>query len=413
MVIKLSQNSWYGGAPVSISLPDDWDARLYGMPADSAPRLTRAQIKEIMDSPLGTRPIFELAKGKKEAAVVFDDMSRGTPCRDMAEIAVSELLAAGMEPGHIRFICALGSHGACTRADFEKKLGPDIVRDFAVFNHSAFQNTTLCGVTSAGIALRINSELMACDLKLALGSISPHPVNGFGGGAKAVLIGCADLRTIAALHKASDAVKKERGMDFAESVGCFENNGMRSQIEEGAAMVGLDYKADAILDSDCRIVGLSAGEPVAEWRAGAELSRKLNFCSETPRDMDVVIANANVKANEAAIALAIAHSMIKEGGTILLVDFNAGGQVLHQFSGASGYFTGGPSYHGIFERYPKAGQVIIYTPYPSVTDAISFGDPSRISFVTSWEQAAAMLAAHGAGTRAAVLSDATVMGYSK
>ncbi len=409
MEFTLAQNSWFGGEAAKITLPDDWDVTWCGIEADSAPVLTRAELKAVIDSPTGSGTISELARGKKEVAIVFDDMSRGTPCADIAEMIVDELLASGIDRRHIRFICALGSHGSCDRTFFEKKLGPRIVREFAIFNHNAFQNTTYVGTTKGGVELYINSELMACDLKIGIGSISPHPVNGFGG-AKIVAIGCGDIRTISQLHDACRRGMVEEGLSFVECTGNLAHSAMRREIEEAGRLIGLDFKVDAVLNSNCGIVALTAGDPVEEYYKGVEYAIRYNFAAKKPENMDVVIVNANVKANEAGLAIGLGGFLLRPNGTIVIVDFIRSGQVLHQYSGPSGWFTGGPGYRG---RNPMNGveRVILYTPNPDFSSVINFGDPDKIEMVCSWEEVLRLLGKYGAGTRSAVVADGTITAY--
>ena len=88
MEYSLNHNSWFGGKPVKITLPDAWSVTYCGMTADGCPELTREDIEKRINMPFGSRSITELAEGKRDVCIVFDDMSRGTPCKDMAEIII-------------------------------------------------------------------------------------------------------------------------------------------------------------------------------------------------------------------------------------------------------------------------------------------------------------------------------------
>ena len=412
MKYKFNHNSWYGHTPVEIEIPDSWQISECRMLADDMRSLTRDEIKAKIDSPYGSQTIKDLAKGKKDVCIIFDDMSRGTPCDVITDIILEELLDAGIPKDHIRFICALGSHGTCTREDFAKKLGDNVVKEYAVFNHNTFQNCEYVGTTSGGVELYINSEVMKCDLKIGIGSISPHPVNGYGGGGKLLMIGCAGIKTIDMLHKASQKCVIENKLAFQECLGSLKLDGMRKEIEEGVRLTGFDFKIDAILNSDCAIVDLTAGDPVEEYYQGVEISSKVNFCDSKPQGMDVVIANANVKANEAAIAFGVSRSLLKdEGGAMVMIDHIPTGQVVHQYGGAAGYFIGGMDFRGIMDRFPTVDKVILYSPYPDVQSAISFGDNKRITFAETWDEVLAILKDYGADTKAALISDATIMAF--
>ena len=93
------QNAWKDGydSPLEISLPDNWDAEYHSMPGDAWPRLTVEQLREKIRNPLNSESIRELAKEGKSAVILFDDLSRGTPCKEIAHIVLEELQEGGME----------------------------------------------------------------------------------------------------------------------------------------------------------------------------------------------------------------------------------------------------------------------------------------------------------------------------
>ena len=324
MKIELSQNAWYGDEPITIELPETWDVEYCGMPADDYPALTTYELRDKFAHPIGTKRVSDLAQGKKEVVIIFDDMSRATPAEPLAELILEELHAAGIANKSIRFICALGSHGAMSRDDFAKKLGARIVREYAVFNHNCYENCVKAGVTTRGVTVEVNAEVMRCDLKIGIGSITPHPVNGYGGGGKIIMPGVSSIGTIERIHKAAALHAKNAGIGFVEGTGNLENKGMRLEIEEGVRMVGLDMKVDAIINSRREIVDLIVGDPIEGYYTGVKRSSILNVITKRPSEKDVVIVNANSKSNEAAIALAMAQAAVKLNGDIVIVDHNAG-----------------------------------------------------------------------------------------
>ena len=93
-------------------------------------------------------------------------------------------LTAGIADSQVRFICGVANHSALDRAGMAQKLGEDVMARFPVYNHCSFINCEYVGTTSFGTKAHINKEVMACDLKIAIGSILPHPQNGFSGGGK-------------------------------------------------------------------------------------------------------------------------------------------------------------------------------------------------------------------------------------
>ena len=116
-----------------------WGVDNLTAPGLEKPGLTPLQIRAKIDKPVDGPLLRELARGKQQAAIVFDDMTRPTPVKEAALIVLDALHKAGMGKEQIRFIWALGSHGACDLMSARKKLGNEIVENYRVFNHDPFQ----------------------------------------------------------------------------------------------------------------------------------------------------------------------------------------------------------------------------------------------------------------------------------
>ena len=180
--VRLPQLAWYGDTEIKIDFPSSWDVTVCRMHGHDTPPLNEDNIRKAFHNPIGSKPIKELAKGKNEVVILFDDMSRATPSATLIPYVLEELAAAGIPDDNIRFIAAIGAHGAMNGIDFRKKLGDEVMGRFLVYNHNPYENCTPLGLTSQGTPLSINSEVMSCDLKIGIGSIVPHPYSGFGGG---------------------------------------------------------------------------------------------------------------------------------------------------------------------------------------------------------------------------------------
>ena len=181
---RLWQNAWRDDpeASVILELPEDWIVTEYRMPADNRKPLTGEELADRIRHPVGTPSIRSLAAGGREAAIVFDDLSRGTPAGVLVRLVIEELLTGGLGREHIRLLCALGNHAPLTRADFVQKLGEELVEQFPIYNHNPYENLVCVGTDRFGDEVLVNREFMQCDVRIGVGSVSPHPMNGFGGG---------------------------------------------------------------------------------------------------------------------------------------------------------------------------------------------------------------------------------------
>jgi len=174
--------------------------------------ITQADIKRAILSPLGMPPLREYAKGRKEVVILFDDMTRCTQTFEVLPFILHELAQAGIGDSQIRFIAAVANHQALTRVELVKKLGEEIVARFPVYNHCPFLNCRIIGKTSYGIKVEINSEVMSCDLKIAIGQVVPHPIFGLSGGSKIIMPGVSSYRSVLAHHGPSHEAWRQQRM---------------------------------------------------------------------------------------------------------------------------------------------------------------------------------------------------------
>jgi len=65
---------------------------------------------------------------------------------------------------------------------------------------------------------------MQCDFKIAIGSVTPHIMSGFGGGWKTIFPGIASYESINNLHMLYKLLPKERQQQMTTESGTVENN---------------------------------------------------------------------------------------------------------------------------------------------------------------------------------------------
>ncbi len=140
------------------------------------------------------------------------------------------------------------------------------------------------------IPVRINKFYMDADLKIAVGSILPHPFAGFSGGAKLVIPGLASIEILVRIHK---LVLKGLG----GGAGRIDNNKFRNDIEKAVSEIGLDYFVGYIPNAKRQIVGVFAGDMISAHRAGAAYAKAM-YETEVINAMDIAILNAYPKDTE-------------------------------------------------------------------------------------------------------------------
>jgi nickel-dependent lactate racemase len=307
------------------------------------------------------------------------------------------LHAGGITDDQIRFLCGPGTHRPMTSPELEAKLGKEIVARYPVYNHNNYENLVYIGKTTRGTPVHLNREYVACDLRLAIGGIIPHQSAGFGAGGKIILPGIAGIETVEAHHKGIRG-----GPEGATAkVGKVEGNAFRADIEEAARLADLQFKVDCVINNRREVVGLFAGDFVAEHRAGCRLAREV-YHTELAKDADVLVTNGYPDEHQFNRQMWLVPHSLKEGGDFVMIGWTDDGQVLHQYAGRFGTEFGGRGWSPGLRTKPlaKAGRVILLAPQLSRYDRQELA-PEKLIWCQTWGEVLAELATrNSAGTRA-------------
>ena len=404
--LSVPSGLWYENIERELSFPDRWQVSDLTSPGFNKPCLSPEQIRKKIESPIAGLTLYELAKEKKQAVIVFDDMTRPTPVKNIAPFVLDILHNAGMKRDQIRFLWALGSHGAYDMINARKKLGDEIVENYTVFNHDPFQNTVHIGRTPTGVELWFNREFMNCDLKIGIGCITAHVHVGFGGGAKLIFPGVAGIETINQFHNQLYRDPSRTGL------GNFDNNIMRAECDAAGDLAGLNFKLDCLLNRRGEITNLYAGSFKTTHETGAN-EGKDHYGIPFSSGYDIVVSNAYGKANESAIAMRLALMTMKPGAqsTTVLISDAPEGQVTHYVFRSWGTNYGGRHYSprspGFVPRLMK--KLIVLSPYPDRTslDLICHQDDAVI--VKTWPEVLTILEQdYPSEAKVAVIQDGTM-----
>lgn len=406
-VISVPRQMWYEEGELQLEFPDSWEVVPCLMEGHNVPYITPEQIRGALNKPVGSPTLREMGRGKNEVAIIFDDISRPTRVAELVPYVLEELAAAGIPETAIRFICASGSHGAHSFQDFQKKLGKEILDRFPVYNHNPYENCQYVGETASGTKLSVNAEVMSCDLKIAIGSVIPHPQAGYGGGGKIILPGIASIDSIEALHLLDINARRE-GRGNTVGPGNYTENPLLKEINEAARMVGLDFKIDTIVNGSGQPCAIFAGEPQAEYYEAVKFAVP-HYATKAIPGVEVVVVNNYSKGNEAILGFGLGIRMLMEkgGDLVLSMDFPAG-QVVHYLLGSFGKGTGGRLFSTINRRIPWLKRLIVLSPQHEKSFADWLAVPDAI-WVKTWPEAMDILAQDFPnGAKAAVVPDGTI-----
>ncbi|MFP3981093.1 MAG: lactate racemase domain-containing protein [Desulfobacterales bacterium] len=406
MRIQLPELPWYGNTMLEIDLPDHWEVEHCPMRGSRRPLLTGQQMAAAIRDPIQSPPIRELAEGKKTATIVFDDMTRPTRTFELVPIVLKDLHDAGIRAENITFVCALGAHGALPQNALRKKLGRQILENYRVFNHNPYENCVYLGTTSYGTPVMINREVMEADVKIGIGCVTAHARTGFSGGGKLLLPGVAHIDSISHFH-----IDVASRAPETTGLGRYENNILRQNIEQAAAMAEMDFKIDVIVNDRGATTAVFAGKMESVHERAVALAKDVYATDPRPRDKDLVIANAFAKANEMTIAVAMGIGALADKSKTLVVIANCPeGQVVHYLLGRFGRNYGGRRYP--VATVPEGLKLVIQAPYMDKTFADWFSNPETVAWSSSWQQTLEILKPiSGAHLRAAVIPNATMQYY--
>lgn len=401
-VARLPQMAWYGDTELEIDFPESWDVTVCNMHGHDAGPLSDEGIREAFANPIGAKTIKELARGKKEVVIIIDDMTRATPSAVLIPYILDELAAAGIPDDNIRFIAAIATHGSMNGIDFRKKLGDEVMGRFLFYNHNPYENCTPLGISSQGIPISINSEVMSCDLKIGIGSIVPHPFTGYGGGSKIILPGVASMETIDANHS-------RLALSPTIGIGKYEGNVIKQDMDEIARVAGLDIKVDAILNLKRKVTALFVGDVVAEHIAGVKLAREY-YATDMVNDADIVVANCYSKANEMVLALGVASPLLsKKGGDLVVIAVTPEGQINHYWIRSFGKKFGGRAWLPKTGLPPNTKRLTVMSPFSDRVGGDWMAPYDMINWAKAWPDVIRELKGrYGDKAKVAVIPDATI-----
>ena len=119
-----------------------------------------------------------------------------------------------------------------------------------------------------------------------------------------------------------------------------EGNAFRLDMEEAARLAGLQFKVDSVLNNRREVVGLFAGDFVAEHRAGVKFAREV-YATELLKDMDVLVINCYPDECQFPKSTWIVPSSVREGSDVVIINHAHAGQVVHQYNSRFGTDYGG------------------------------------------------------------------------
>jgi nickel-dependent lactate racemase len=315
MVQKIQIQIPYGPEDsISLSLPES--NFIESLEPAEAPRDLDCtqEIERALSAPLQSKPLYELVKNKSSVVIVADDNTRLTPTGVILPLVLNLMNDGGIADDQIKLIIALGTHRPMTDDEIARKFGQETFNRIEIINHDFRDPKVLVdlGVTDLGTPISINKHVIEAEFVLGIGSVYPHHIPGFAGGAKIIQPGVSGGNTTGHTHLAGCRMRPTL-------LGQLENP-VRTEMEIVAERSGLTHILNTVLSKDGTCIHAFFGDMRTAFRTAAEYSQKVHGV-EFENQADIVVASSHpmdIEFWQAHKALYPADLVGKPGGTIIL-----------------------------------------------------------------------------------------------
>jgi len=328
--MKVPWQAWYGDIEKELALAKGWRVNVASM-ADAQEIHPRA-IDQALSTPIGSRPLKELAEASHRAAIAIEDITRPGPTAQILPRILAHLEAGGLGCERVRIVVGLGAHTPMRRPELLKKLGQEALENVEVFQNQPYENLEYLGESARGTPIFINRTFLDADLRIGVGTITPHSYAGFGGGAKVVAVGVAGMDTLEANHRRAR-------MGEAGGVGCVQGNQCRADLEEIAQAAGLGFVVNGVINSRRQLAGLFAGDMIGAHRAAVECARRV-YATPLPSPADIAVFNAYPKDTDLLQSINALNVVcfdlsraVRAGGSVVMTSACPEGAGVHLLEG--------------------------------------------------------------------------------
>jgi len=279
-----------------------------------------SSIKKALRRPIGCVSLIELLRKTKpkNPVLILEDITRPNPDYPLIiSTVISELKLAGIKK--VKFVIAYGTHRRQTEEENIKLYG-NIQKFGEIIHHNCDDKNFLVsiGKLSTGTELVINKAVAESDFVISLGNIEPHSFAGYGGGRKSILPGVSSRETITRNH--SKVVLPGVGM------GIIENNPIHLEMLEAAELLAKTrpfFILNFIRNTKKEILKIVAGDHKNAFFEGVKFAEKI-YKIPVKKESDVVIVSSggypkDLNLYQAQKSISATHSIVKKGGTIILI----------------------------------------------------------------------------------------------
>lgn len=310
----------------AVLTPDHTD----GGEGDHSLAAQQALVRAALASPIGSAPLHELARGKKNIVIIASDHTRPVPSRAILPPMLEEI-RLGSPDADITLLIATGCHRGTTEAELLAKLGEEIMRQVRVVVHDCDDTDMLVdmGTLPSGGKLTINRLAAEADLLVSEGFIEPHFFAGFSGGRKSVLPGIAARESVMANHCA-EFIDHPRAR-----TGILEDNPIHRDMVWAGRRAKLAFIVNVVINENKEAIYAAAGDMEAAHAAGCRFL--LDRCRVPAAPADIVITSnggypLDQNIYQAVKGMTAAEACVNAEGVIIMIASSTDGH------GGEGFF---------------------------------------------------------------------------
>jgi nickel-dependent lactate racemase len=272
------------------------------------------ELRRALLSPVQSERLKDIVHPGEKIVVVTSDITRPMPTYKVMPLLLDELYEGGAAPSDIALVFALGSHRKHTDAEKKKLAGDRAWNEITCVDGDA-SDCVRVGTTARGTPIDIVRAVAMADRRICLGNIEYHYFAGYSGGGKAIMPGVSTREAIQNNHSYM--------VENASRAGNMDGNPVREDIEEAAAVVGIDFILNVVLNEHKEIIFATAGHPIHAHREGCAFLDRL-YMKSIPERADIVLvsqggAPKDLNLYQTQKALDNAKHAVKKGGIIVLI----------------------------------------------------------------------------------------------
>ncbi len=287
----------------------------------------REAVRDAINHPLASPALRDIVQAGQSVAISICDNTRPMPNRTVLPVLLEELSHI---PGlDVAVLVATGTHRAATDDELREMVGEDVVNNYDVVNHDAFDRTTLRQLSDTGprVPVWLNRRWVDADVRITTGFVEPHFFAGFSGGPKMVAPGLAGFDTTMRLHDAE--MIGSANARWGVTVG----NPIHDAIRRIAEQSGVHFSVDVAINRDRQITSVRAGNLFAVHETMCEVVKQSAMQAfDTPFDV-VVTTNSGYPLDQnlyqTVKGISAAAQVVKDGGVILCAAECADGLPAH------------------------------------------------------------------------------------